>query len=106
MIGNEEIDCIVQEKDVVNMYECKINSYKFSLETNIKQILRKRDELLKTQENVKPFLVVYNKIPTDMIKEYNLKGIEVIDNFRQVIGNEAVFKSSRAEYLKILDLML
>ena len=102
MIGNEEIDCIVQGKDVVNMYECKINSS----ESSIKQILRKRDELLKTHENVKPFLVVYNKIPTNLINECNLKGIEVIDNFRQVISNEAVFKSSRAEYLKILDLAL
>ena len=102
MIGNEEIDCIVQGKDVVNMYECKINSS----ESSIKQILRKRDELLKTHENVKPFLVVYNKIPTNLINECNLKGIEVIDNFRHVISNEAVFKSSRAEYLKILDLAL
>ena len=102
MIGNEEIDCIVQGKDVVNMYECKINSS----ESSIKQILRKRDELLKTRENVKPFLVVYNKIPTDLINECNLKGIEVIDNFRHVISNEAVFKSSRAEYLKVLDLAL
>ncbi len=106
MIGNEEIDCIVQEKDVVNMYECKINSNEFSLETNMKQILRKREELLKTYENVKPFLVVYNKIPTYLLREYNLKGIEVIDNFRDVISNEVFFKNSRAEYLKVLDLVL
>ena len=106
MIGNEEIDCIVQEKDVVNMYECKINSSEFSLKTNIKQILRKRGELLKTYENVKPFLVVYNKIPTCMIKKYNLKGIEVIDNFRDVISNEVIFKNSRTEYVKVLDLAL
>jgi len=106
MIGNEEIDCIVQEKDVVNMYECKINSSEFSLKTNIKQILRKRGELLKTYENVKPFLVVYNKIPTCMIKKYNLKGIEVIDNFRDVISNEMIFKNSRTEYVKVLDLAL
>ena len=106
MIGSEEIDCIVQVKDVVNMYECKINSSESSLETNIKQILRKRNELLKTHENVKPFLVVYNKISMYLINECNLKGIEVIDNFRQVISNEAVFKSSRAEYLKVLDLAL
>ena len=106
MIGNEEIDCIVQVKDVVNMYECKINSSESSIEININQILRKRNELLKTHESVKPFLVVYNKIPTDLINECNLKGIEVIDNFRHVISNEAVFKSSRAEYLKVLDLAL
>ncbi|NAZ24524.1 MAG: hypothetical protein GU357_01985 [Thermofilum sp.] len=104
-VGKEEIDCIHEDEDVIEMYECKFTLHTDKIGETIDQIKRKVSALNKVYSNSKrvvPILVVYNVGSSEHIKKIKEQGINVI-MFRDIINQNRIFVRKREDLMKILD---
>lgn len=102
-INREEIDCILEGKDTIEMYECKVTLHTDKIDETIDQIKRKVSILKEVYgKRVVPNLVVYNVSSSEHIKKIKEQGINVII-FRDIINHDRIFVRKRKDLIEILD---
>jgi len=104
-VEKEEIDCIHEDEDVIEIYECKFTLHTDKIDETIDQIKRKVSALNKVYNHSKrvvPNLVVYNVGSSEHIKKIKEQGINVII-FRDIIYQDRIFVRKREDLMKILD---
>jgi hypothetical protein len=87
-IQGEQIDCIAERDNKIDVFECKISLHDDQIDETIKQIKRKA-EIIKNEykKNVSPHIVVYNAQP-EHISKIEKEGINVIQ-FKDKIAYDA-----------------
>ncbi|MCC6003780.1 MAG: hypothetical protein LM590_05505 [Thermofilum sp.] len=102
-INGEEIDCILEGKDTIEMYECKVTLHTDKIDETIDQIKRKVFILKEVYgKRVVPNLVVYNVNSSEQIKKIKDQGINVII-FRDIIHRDRIFDGDRKKITEILE---
>jgi hypothetical protein len=103
-VEGEQIDCIGMKKEVIDLFECKINTHWDDVIPTIRQIHRK-NRILKNKYNkkVKSYLVTYNPVMESLRKRYKKECIYVIDNFKGKLRSDKIFTKSGSELIDIMD---
>jgi predicted CopG family antitoxin len=101
-VGKEEIDCILEGEDLIEMYECKFTLHTDKIDETVDQIKRKVSTLNQfCGKRVVPNLVVYNVGSSEHIKKIKEQGINVII-MREIINENKIFDRKRKDIKKIL----
>jgi len=90
-INDEEIDILVEKRELVELYECKVNV----TERNVNEIIRKlKQKILRVSSHekyknkkIKTSLVVYYPLKQKIREKIETSNINVLDNFRRVLLN-------------------
>lgn len=103
--SGQQIDCICLQKDIVYVFECKLQFHDDELQDYVDQFRRIIDAVKKEYPDKKtvPILIVYSPVMGERVLKLEKQGINVEDNFKTIIQNEGIFDGERHKIFQALD---